>query len=136
MAYGVIEYRHGLPVCEICDKTYKRLMCHVRQAHDMSAKEYKECYGLNNKRGICSAESSALARERVLENAELCIKGNLTSSGAKTRFTKGDKGRTKDQVREQERRRLAKRAVTDPAMVNGRFKKGENSTVLKRRLKP
>ena len=104
MAYGIIEYDNdGKPICEICKKSFKRVLNHARQKHDISEKEYKLKFGLNLTKGICSKESSELSREKALDNYDKSIKQNLLQKGSKTRFKKGSKGRTKDKVSEQTR---------------------------------
>jgi hypothetical protein len=125
MSYGVIEYDdNGNPICEICRKSYKRVISHVRQKHDMNEREYKIKFGFDLKKGICSKESSELSRERVMENYDKCIGDNLIKSGEKSRFKDGDKGRTKDKVSEQTRIRLRDR-LKEPYMVEALKKSGK-----------
>lgn len=117
MAYGIIEYdKNGKPVCEICGKSFNRVLSHVRQKHDMNEREYKKKFGFDLKKGICSQESSDKSREKVLENYDLCIGQNLLVGGKDSRFEDGDKGRTKDQVSEQTRIMLKER-LKQPYMV-------------------
>ncbi len=112
--YGRIEHTtDGLPICHICGKAFKRVIAHARQKHDVTAFEYKELFGLDNKKGVCSKESSAVSRKAVKRNANKCIFKNLIKGGEKTRYKKGSKGRTKDQVREQTRVMLATHARTN-----------------------
>lgn len=110
MSFGVIEYdKEGKPICEICGKSFLRVMNHVRYKHDMTEREYKKQFGFDLIKGICSKDSSKLSRQRVYENYDLCINRNLMTRGEKTRFLKGDKGRTGDMVSEQTRLALIKR---------------------------
>jgi len=109
--YGVVEYIDGNPVCEICGKSFKRLMTHVRQKHNMSAIEYKKKFGLNTSKGIISDVSRELSRKRVEENRH--VLENIIEGGKKTRYSKGHEGRTKDKVSEQERLRLSEQARTN-----------------------
>lgn len=107
MSYGIIEYNSdGQPKCEICGEHFERVAAHVRQKHDMSAREYKQTYGFDLSKGICSKESSAKSRDKNLENYDKVVGKNLIKKGESTRFKKGSKGRTKDQVSEQTRRML------------------------------
>lgn len=125
MTYGIIEYdKEGNPICEICKKSFKRVLNHVRQKHDMNEREYKIEFGFDLKKGICSKESSELSRERALENYDTVIAENLLKGGEKSRFKDGDIGRTKDQVSEQTRIALRKRLKT-PEMINAMKKSGE-----------
>ena len=107
MSYGVIEYdEDGLPMCEICQKYFHRVMSHARQKHEMTAFEYKETFGLNNIKGICSKVSSEKTREATMSNFDKVITKNLLQNGKNTRFEKGWKGRTKEKVRQQTKVRL------------------------------
>lgn len=109
MAYGKIEYDNkGNPICEICGKSFKRVLSHVRQKHDMNEKEYKKMFGFDMTKGICSRESSFLSREKAYKNFNKVIVENLIKKGIKTRFKKGSKGRTKDKISEQTRIRLSR----------------------------
>lgn len=104
MAYGIIEYNaEGKPKCEICEEYFDRVASHVRQKHDISAKEYKIKYGFDLKKGICSKQSKLKSRERVLENYDKVVSDNLIKKGENTRFKEGSKGRTKEKVSEQTR---------------------------------
>lgn len=112
---GVIKYNEkGMPICEICGKAYRRVISHVRQKHEMNEREYKKMFGFDLKKGICSKDSAELSRERVLNNADICINQNLLTGGKTHRFKKGSKGRTKEQVSEQTRIMLRERLKTEP----------------------
>lgn len=115
--YGIIEYNEeGLVKCEICGQYFKRPLTHVRQKHFMEEREYKQQFGFDVKKGICSKESASLSREKVLSNYDRCIKNNLTIGGEKHRFKKGSEGRTKDKVSAQTKKRLKDR-LKEPYMV-------------------
>lgn len=104
---GIIRYdSNGKPICELCGKSFNRLLCHVRQKHDLSEKQYKSRFGLDLHKGICSKESAERTRIKTLSNYDTCIKRNLVDRGEGTRFTKGHEGRTKDKISEQTLRRL------------------------------
>lgn len=125
MAYGVIEYdSKGKPICEICKKSYNRVLAHVRQVHNMSEKEYKTTFGFELGKGICSKESSQLSRERTLANYDKCIGKNLIIRGKKTRYSKGHHGRTSDMVQEETRLKMVARLNT-PKMKEAMRKSGE-----------
>lgn len=118
MAYGIIEYDDdGKPICEICGKSFKRVIAHVRQKHNMNEREYKKEFGFDLKKGICSKESSELSRDRAIFNYDKVIRKNLVEGGKVSRFQKGDPGRTKDMVSEQTRIMLKERLKT-PKMQN------------------
>jgi hypothetical protein len=109
--YGKVEYdKEGKPICEICGKSFHRVLSHVRQKHDMSEQEYKKKFGLDLLKGICSEKSSSIAREKVYENYDKCISKNLIKGGQKSRFKKGSDGRTQPMVSEQTRLMLVDRA--------------------------
>ena len=117
MSYGVIEYdKEGKPICEICKKSFNRVLAHVRQKHGMNEREYKMKFGFDVGAGICSKESSEKTRTKTLANYNKCIRKNLLSQGTKTRFTKGSIGRTKDKVSAQTRKMLKDR-LKNPSMI-------------------
>lgn len=123
--YGQIEYdEEGNPKCEICGEYFKRVLTHVRQKHFINEREYKTQFGFDLIKGIVSKESAQKSRERVYENYSKCITGNLLKGGQKSRFTKGTKGRTKDQVSAQTKKRLIDRLKEDK-MVQAMKKSGE-----------
>lgn len=107
--YGQVEYNEeGLPMCEICGKHFDRILPHARQKHGISARDYKQSFGLDVKKGICSQRSRELSRERAFENYEVAIANNLLERGRASRFQVDSKGRTKDMVSFQTMTRLKK----------------------------
>lgn len=113
MSYGVIEYNHlGQPKCEICNKYFNRVLNHVYQAHNMVALDYKITYGFERGKGICSKESSDKTRQKAKDNYEISGKRNL-SLGKNSRFKKGHKGRTKDQVSYETKLKLIQHVKTN-----------------------
>jgi uncharacterized Zn finger protein (UPF0148 family) len=102
----------GQPICPICGKAFHRLASHTRQVHKISAAAFKAAYGLDKKKGICSADSSNLSREAVRKNGT----ANNLKAGAVYRFKKGSKGRTKDMVSQETRIRLRNR-LKEPKMI-------------------
>lgn len=125
MSFGKIEYNElGQPKCEICGNHFNRVISHVRQKHQINEKEYKKMFGFDLKKGICSKESSEKTRLKTLDNYDKCISNNLISKGSKTRFNKGDEGRTKDKVSEQTRLRLKER-LKQPYMINAMSESGQ-----------
>jgi hypothetical protein len=125
MSYGIIEYdENGNPICEICKKSFKRVLSHVRQKHFVSEKEYKLTFGFDLHKGICSEDSAELSRNATLANYDKCIGKNLLANGSKTRFTKGHEGRTGDKIQEQTRLRFIER-LKDPKMKAAMFKSGQ-----------
>lgn len=124
MPQGTIEYNQdGKPICEICGKSFHRLLSHVRQKHQINEREYKLMYGLDLKKGICSKKSSQKSRRKALLNYNKVIKINLLSKGKKTQFKKGSKGRTKENVSTQTRKMLKER-LKKPYMVKAMKKSG------------
>ncbi len=114
MGYGEIRFDDdGLPICEICGKSFKRLLTHVRQKHFMSAREYKEQFGLDVSKGIMSEESREKSRYNVYSNFGKVVIQNLIEKGEETRYKDGDKGRTKDMVSEQTKKMLTKHCQTN-----------------------
>jgi hypothetical protein len=122
--YGIIEYDpDGKPICEICRKSFNRVISHVRQKHEMSERDYKIQFGFDLGKGICSLESSEKSRLKALENYDLVIGKNLIANGQKSRFKKGDQGRTRDQLSEQTRLVLTSR-FSSPEFVEYRKELG------------
>lgn len=122
----VIKDDYGGIICHICGKAYNKLGCHVRQAHKMTAEEYKKEFGLCTTRGLISDKSKEKARQRNLENFDKVVADNLIKKGVDTRYKKGDKGRTKDKVCIQLVNELRER------LPKGKpFKKGENQHTRK-----
>lgn len=125
MAYGRVEYdEEGKPICEICGESFKRVTAHARQKHNVSAREYKQMFGLDVRKGICSKESRELSRERLFDNYEVSVGRNLLKKGAKSRFKKGSRGRTRDQVSEQTLLRLREN-LTTPKMKEAMKESGK-----------
>lgn len=126
MAHGIIEYNsNGLPKCELCGKFFIRVLSHVRQKHNITAREYKKLYGFDLIKGIISEESRKKSREAVYKNYEEVISINLLHKGDKTRFKKGNQGRTRDQVSEQTKIMLTERAKNNMTAEHRRAKGGE-----------
>jgi hypothetical protein len=81
-------------VCHICGKSFKKLLSHVWQKHELSAEEYKEMFGLEKRRGIMNEEAREVLRQRVKENYDLVVSQNLLKGGQQSRFRTGSRGRT------------------------------------------
>jgi hypothetical protein len=121
MSYGIIEYNsEGLPMCEICGEFFARVTSHVRQKHNMTAREYKLKFGFDLIKGITSQESREKSRNVAYDNYEQCIANNLLHNGGSTRFKPGHKGRTRDKVSEQTRIELVERAKNSMALEHRR----------------
>jgi hypothetical protein len=116
MSYGVIEYKDGKPVCEICKRAFNRVLTHVWQKHGLSEREYKTTFGFDLNKGICSLKSAEKSRKKAIENYDKVIAQNLLKAGSKSRFKQGDEGRTKDKVSEQTKIRLKER-LKEPKMI-------------------
>ena len=126
MAYGIIEYNsEGQPKCEICGRYFSRVIAHARQKHFISEREYKLQFGFDLKKGICSKESSEKSRIKALDNYDKVIAINLTQKGSKSRFVKGSKGRTREQVSEQTRIMLIER-LKQAEMIDKMRESGKN----------
>ena len=125
MSYGVIEYdQDGKPICEICKKSFNRVLSHVRQKHDMSEREYKLTFGFELTKGICSIESAERTRIKTLANYSRVIAKNLLKAGKRTRYVKGGHGRTKDMVQEETRLKMIKR-LQGTTMIEAMKKSGK-----------
>lgn len=72
--------------CAICGGWYVQVATHVRQAHGMSAREYKEQFNLPLKRGISPAWYREMKGRQAKENGTC----NNLKKGKKFRYKKGD----------------------------------------------
>ena len=120
---GVVKYdQAGNPVCEICGKSYARLMTHVRQKHDMTAYEYKKQFGLCTTKSVMNELSRKKSRLAALRNYDKVVTENLIEGGIQTRYEKGSKGRTRDMLCEQSIIILKTRnlKITEKMMESGR----------------
>ena len=96
---GQVKYDdEGKLVCHICGKSYVKLMAHVAQVHGMEEKEYKRVYKLYKGKGLISTEHKKVLQKNVENHKEVVINQNLLNKGKGTRWDKGSKGRTKDQI--------------------------------------
>ena len=101
------------PICHICGRAYNKLMSHVRLKHDLTAVEYKKLFGLNTTKGIVSPITADVLRHHVDKHYETVVQGNLIICGVETRFEKGSKGRTKEQLSLQALKELQSRYSDD-----------------------
>ena len=105
--YGLVEKTtDGRLVCHICGKPFTKLGSHVVQKHGITSREYKEMYGLDVLKGLITDEHKQHLRTNNLRNYQKVVVENLIEKGKSTRFVLGGKGRTKDMVSEQTRRKL------------------------------
>lgn len=105
-AFGEITFdNQGYPICHICGRAYRKLLQHVNQKHSLTEIEYKRKFGLD-RTGIIADSTKAKLQKSVKEHFNLVVEKNLLNGGKKTRFRKGDKGRTIDQCSPQTIERL------------------------------
>lgn len=108
--YGQPEYnQQGLVKCEICGEHFARVAAHVRQKHEMNAREYKIEFGFDVSKGLCSEDSAEKSREAVLNHPDLIER--LVANGEQNRFKTEHEGRTV--ISEQTRTRLKARLKED-----------------------
>lgn len=118
--YGHPEYnQQGLVKCEICGKYFARVAVHVRQKHEMTAREYKIEFGFDVSKGLCSEDSAEKSREAVLNHPDLIER--LKVNGEKFRFEAGHEGRVV--ISEQTRTRLRAR-LNEEYMVKAMAESG------------
>lgn len=87
--YWQIEYDiDWLPICEICGKSFKKLLTHIVQKHNISAKEYKINQWLDINKWICCNETKLLLQKRIKENYDIVVIDNLINKWKQTRFIK------------------------------------------------
>ena len=54
--------------CLICSRWYRQVGSHIVQKHEMTAREYRELFDLERKRGILPPDLRELKGEQALEN--------------------------------------------------------------------
>lgn len=74
--------------CLICGRYYNQVGSHIVQKHNMTAREYREIYGFDVKKGQVSEDLRILYGQQALENGTY---KNL-KQGIKYWFKKGQKG--------------------------------------------
>lgn len=74
--------------CQICHQWYRKVGAHIVQVHKITAREYREKYGFDVKRGQYPEDLKEVLREHIVENETI---KNL-EKGAKFRFKPGQKG--------------------------------------------
>ena len=57
--------------CQICSMWYHKIMSHVRYLHKMTAKEYKQEFGYDVKRGLLSDKARSRIRKHTLSNGTI-----------------------------------------------------------------
>lgn len=109
--YWQVEYNiDWLPICEICGKSFKKILSHVTQKHNLNAREYKIKYWLDVKKWICFEWTKKILQQRIKENYDLVVKDNLINHWKETRFSKWVlKWKKKSYVSEQTKQMLRER---------------------------
>lgn len=72
--------------CLICGRLYRQIGSHVVQAHGLTARQYRELFDLEVKRGMLPPDLRELKASQAMSNGTV---DNL-KKGAKYRFVKGD----------------------------------------------
>lgn len=88
--------------CQVCGKWYRKVGAHIVQVHKITAREYREKYGFDVKRGQYPEDLKEILREHVVENETI---KNL-KKGKKYWFKKGQEGVGKYKRSEQTMARL------------------------------
>lgn len=73
--------------CKICGKWYRQVGTHITQVHGMTAREYREEFGFDVKRGQLPKDLREVKAEHAKENGTI----NNLKKGEKFWFKKGDK---------------------------------------------
>lgn len=81
---------NGKIQCLICGKFFTRPCSHAVQVHGVTAREYKEVFGFDKKKGIATDEYKEKMREHVVDNYNKVVARNLLKNGKQSRFKKGD----------------------------------------------
>ena len=85
MTTKIVE-KNGKIQCFICSKFFGRVCTHVRQAHGMTAREYKEEFGLDVKRGLLTKADREHMEAKTRENGTI----NNLKAGEVNWFKKGE----------------------------------------------
>lgn len=94
-AFGEVKTdNEGKYICHLCGRSFKKVLSHSVQMHNVSASEYKEMFGLYSSKGLCSVDTVERLRESVKDNFGVVVKKNLIKGGVRTRFRNGSSGRT------------------------------------------
>ncbi len=86
--------------CQICLLRYHKIAGHVRYVHKMTARQYKQEFGYDVKRGILSDKARKNIRDRTLENGTM---ENL-KAGKRYWFKEGQQEETYERSEQTERR--------------------------------
>lgn len=87
--YWVKEYdTKWYPICEICGKSFKKVLAHVWQKHNLLAREYKIKFWFDTNKWIMCEESTKLCSINNKKNFNLVVKNNLITEWKETRFKK------------------------------------------------
>lgn len=106
MAFGKIDYDHnGKVICDLCGRSFHKMSRHLKSIHKTTAQKYRRTFGLDRCAALMSKQSQINAKERVKRDWDVVV-GALDRSRDETMFKEGNKGRTKDRVREQTRKRM------------------------------
>lgn len=92
--------------CLLCGKKYKHLGSHIWHGHKITAREYKEEFGLPYKMALITEEIKEKKREKFYERADEYLE-NLKKSGNKYQFKKGQTGHRR--ISEHERKIIIER---------------------------
>lgn len=101
------KYAKGKIQCKECGGWYKAVGTHVRQIHNMTAREYKKKHGLDTLKGLLTTELKERKHHHVFENGTV---KNL-EAGKAWRFKKGDKRAGRYQRSQQTITRLKKQII-------------------------
>jgi hypothetical protein len=108
MEYALTEEEQRT-LCQICGHRYQHLGSHVAKAHKMTAKEYKEEFGLDFKFSLISSEVKQKKRDAFEERREYYL-GNFLKAGKRYRFKKGHDAKKLKRVSQQSLQRLVEQA--------------------------
>lgn len=95
-------------ICELCEKSFKKLGSHLVNKHKILTVEYRKMYWLDMNTKLMCKESIELARKNLFDNYKVSCKKNLIEAWEGTRFTNWHKGRVREQCSEQTMNRLWK----------------------------
>lgn len=106
--------RDGKPriQCKICDKWFRQVGSHIVQIHQMTAREYREEFGFDVKRGQLPDDYRQIKAEYVFENGTV----NNLKKGKKYWFEKGDKKAGRYQRSQQTMERLKQQSFIKKAL--------------------
>lgn len=73
-------------ICELCWKSFNKVIAHIWQKHKLSWKQYRVMFWLSMRWWLMSQQSYQLAKDNNEANYDEVVVNNLLNKGSNTRF--------------------------------------------------